>query len=389
MSLLAPSPPLRLQFFYPGSSNPLSGGQVISVQPGTFAVYNQAPFYPMITYQDALGVTQNVNPGVLDGSGSISMFLTGPTDLYVFDPNSNLVVTQKNVSAAPAVTASNPQWILQSTVVSYISSTSFSVPGNQTAFYTRGTRVLSNISAGSIYGTISASSSGGTPIVTTVTVIWDSTTLNNTVTSVALGINIGGMPSALPVQPTLTSAATVYGPTIANLNQTVLFTNSPVTLNIPAGNIFPPGGSFTIKNCVSPNLNVVGTVTIDSTPAASPIAVPGYSSKQLVSDGTQFWSIGEPWLVPSLASAATIYAPTLLNLYQTIILTAGSCTVNVPAANTFPAGGNFKLKAAGSAVTPNIVGAVTIDGTVAGTPINMGAYTFKTLMSDATQWWSV
>ena len=289
MSLLAPSPPLRLQFFYPGSSNPLSGGQVISVQPGTLAVYNQAPSYPMITYQDALGVTQNVNPGVLDGSGSISMFLAGPTDLYVFDPNGNLVVTQKNVSAAPST--SSTQWITQSTTAAYISATSFTVPGNQTSTYSPGTRVLATISSGNIYGTISSSSAtGSAPIFTTVNVVWDNNaSLNNSVTSISLGINTGGWPTAVPVPPLITSAATVWSATIGTMGQVLLFTGSSVTVNIPAGNTFPSGGTLEVKAGAN-TLYAVGTVTIDNIPAAGAVTVSPYSFKKFMSDSNQWWT---------------------------------------------------------------------------------------------------
>jgi len=248
----------------------------------------------MPTYQDALGQTQNLNPGVLDGSGSISMFLTGPTDIYVYDPNGNLVESQYNVSASPAVQSTSPQWVNQSTAITYINTTSFSVPGNQTATFSVGTRIQASISGGSIYGTIESSSSVGTPVITTVTVTWDSTVLNNSVTAVLLGIVAGGQPSSLPIPPVVphtVANATPYQILITDGFQIHDFlpTSGSPTIGgtLPAANGIPSGWQTTIKNLGTPVMTLIGT--LDGFSGATAVTLGQYQWANVFSDGTALW----------------------------------------------------------------------------------------------------
>lgn len=145
-----------------------------------------------------------------------------------------------------------------------------------------------SVTGGSIYGTITASTQGGTPIITTVTVAWDSTTLNNSLTAVALGVIPGGMPTAAPVQPTLSlSGATVTcAPTIVNMGQIILMnsTNAP-TFTLPTASTFPPGGGFAVKNINATTMTITGTVDGSTNPTLAQNAF-----KRLVSDGAAWWS---------------------------------------------------------------------------------------------------
>jgi hypothetical protein len=287
MSLLAPAPNPKLQFFFPGSGVPLSGGFVYTVQPGTDVAFGQTPAYPIATYIDALGQTQNINPGILDSSGSISMFLAGPTDIYVFDSNGNVVVVQKNLSASPSVQSSSPQWVTQSTSVTYKDANNFIVQGNQTSAFSPGTRVLATIAGGTIQGTIETSVSAGTPVVTTVTVAWDSTALNNSITAVALGVVSGGQPGTLPIPPVVPHNVATYQFTIADIGQIHNFSGSATTVGgtLPAATGVPSGGGFTIKNIGTPIMSVIGTV--DGNAA---VTLGQYGVLRLFTDSTNWYT---------------------------------------------------------------------------------------------------
>lgn len=79
-----------------------------------------------------------------------------------------------------------PEWLFYGDVPTYINSTSFSVPGNQTARYTVGRRVRTTNTGGTFYGTIATSVYTS---LTTVTVTMDGTgALDSGLSEVDLGI---------------------------------------------------------------------------------------------------------------------------------------------------------------------------------------------------------
>jgi len=94
MAIILGSP--RVQYFYPGTSNPLSGGLLYSYTAGTLTA---APTYP--TLADAgTGTNANSNPTVLDSSGSAMIVIQGATKLVLKDSDGNTVFTEDNVSTA-------------------------------------------------------------------------------------------------------------------------------------------------------------------------------------------------------------------------------------------------------------------------------------------------
>jgi len=94
MAIILGSP--RVQYFYPGTSNPLSGGLLYSYTAGTLT---EAPTYP--TLADAgTGTNANANPTVLDSSGSAMIVIQGATKLILKDSDGNTIFTEDNVSTA-------------------------------------------------------------------------------------------------------------------------------------------------------------------------------------------------------------------------------------------------------------------------------------------------
>jgi hypothetical protein len=167
--------------------------------------------------------------------------------------------------------------------VVFVDETHFSVPGNQTASFVPGTRLQATISGGSIYGTVFASSSGGTPVVTTVTVVWDSTALNSSVTSVALGIILAGVGS-LPINPPIIHTGNV---TLApsDLNHIHQFNSlTPCTAIIQDAGTVAPGSWYRLKNVSTGVVSITGQ-TIDGVP----VTLGQYNEIWPYGDGTSWY----------------------------------------------------------------------------------------------------
>ena len=248
------SPYPRFKSFTPGTGNPNAGGALYTLQPGT-AVYPGtppnwlAPAYPIATFTDSTNQTQNNNPIILDNNGEADVWLAGYTKLVLYDANANLIWSIDNVSSSSFSQATSLPWLPVPTQVTFKTATTFAVPGNQTALFTPGTRIQASIAGGTITGTIQASTSGGTPIVTTVTVAWDTTSLNASVTAIALSVIPGGGPTALPLMPVILVTATTFNFSITCVGQlfNISQTNA-VTLSLPNAAGMPSGASWKIKN---------------------------------------------------------------------------------------------------------------------------------------------
>lgn len=101
------------------------------------------------------------------------------------------------------------EWLNFGDTPTYVSTTQFTVPGNLTARYTVGRRVKAKVSAGTIYGTISASAYTS---LTTVTVTWDGTSvLDSGVSEVDVGI-MDPAHSSLPALSSLSVSGTTQTP---------------------------------------------------------------------------------------------------------------------------------------------------------------------------------
>jgi microcystin-dependent protein len=84
---------------------------------------------------------------------------------------------------------SSSEWIDPSVSgLSYIAATQFSVLGDATAGFPANIRVKATCTAGTIYGSVTDSSAGGIPQVTTITVAWDSGSLDSGLSEIYTGI---------------------------------------------------------------------------------------------------------------------------------------------------------------------------------------------------------
>jgi hypothetical protein len=166
------------------NGNPLVGGY--------WEVYAAGTTTPVTTYTSSTGLTPQAAQIFLDASGRPSnpIWLTGgtPVKFRLYSPLGVILATIDNVSgindpSGAAVALS--EWLASGFTPTYLSATSFSVPGDQTASLQVGRRIRTTNTGGTIYSTITASVYGA---VTTVTVANDSGTLDAGLSVLAYGI---------------------------------------------------------------------------------------------------------------------------------------------------------------------------------------------------------
>jgi len=161
----------------------LSGGKIWTYQAGTTA--------PLGTWTDSTQVVANANPIILDSAGRLSneIWLQGSSTykFILLDSNDNVLGTWDNISGLNDITTSVTvsEWSSTSLTPTYVSTTSFSVPGNNTSVFTTNRRVKLVVSAGTVYGYVVSSAFS---TVTTVVIQPDSTVLDSGVSSVEVGL---------------------------------------------------------------------------------------------------------------------------------------------------------------------------------------------------------
>jgi hypothetical protein len=146
------------------------------------------------TYTDEAGLIPQTNPIILDSRGEPSqpIWLTeGLSYKFVFtastdsDPPVSPIWDVDDVTGINDASVSIDQWIDSGVTPTYVSANSFTLSGDQTSAFAIGRRVKVLVTAGTAYGTITASVFAA---LTTVTVLMDSTPLDSGLSSVLLGL---------------------------------------------------------------------------------------------------------------------------------------------------------------------------------------------------------
>jgi hypothetical protein len=165
---------------------PANGAKVFTYAAGSSTKQN--------TYTDSGGGTPNPNPIVLDARGEPpnDIWLTeGQLYKFVFtastdtDPPTSPIRTIDNISGVGDNSVTLDQWVDSGVTPTYVNATQFTVPGDQTSSFTVNRRIKATVTAGTVYGYISASVFGA---LTTVTVVLDSGTLDSGLSAVQLGL---------------------------------------------------------------------------------------------------------------------------------------------------------------------------------------------------------
>lgn len=180
---IAPSP---RQQFEDANGVPYAGGLLFTYAAGSST--KQA------TYTDSTGNTANTNPIVLDSAGRTpyGVWLTAGLN-YKFvlalstdtDPPSSPIFTEDVVSGVNDTATTTSQWIASGVTPTYISGTQFTLVGDKTADFHVGRRLKFTVTAGTVYGLITATAY---TTLTTVTVVMDSGALDTGLSAVELSI---------------------------------------------------------------------------------------------------------------------------------------------------------------------------------------------------------
>lgn len=185
--------------FVDTNGRPLSGGKVSTYLAGTTT--------PATTYTSNLGTVAQANPVVLNARGAPASPIWLANDVsYKFvltDSNDVVQATVDNIVGINDTAESFTEWVASGLVPTYLTSTTFSVPGDHTDVLQVNRRIEYTLNAGVYYGYIFASAFATG--VTTVTVAPDATNLDATLSSFRYGF-ISAEDTSIPQQYTIAPA---------------------------------------------------------------------------------------------------------------------------------------------------------------------------------------
>lgn len=202
---------------------PLAGGKL-----HTFA---EASSTPKAAFSENTGTTAHTNPIVLDANGEAEIWLDGKYKIRLDDATDVQQWTMDGVAGVgfQDAAAAVDEWVETGDTPTHIDDTNLSVPGDKRGTYQVGRRLRATISAGTVYGTITVSAF---TTITTVTMVWDSGTLDSGLSAVAVGFLSVDTPS-IPGVELSEDDWTFQGNTIMEGTQTV---NG--TLTVPGAQVF-------------------------------------------------------------------------------------------------------------------------------------------------------
>jgi hypothetical protein len=192
--------PIGNSQFIDANGDPLIGGKVHTYLAGSTT--------PAATYTDNTGSTPQANPIILNALGApASPIWLGEGIAYKFVVKDADDVTLSglggdNIEGVNDAATSASEWVESGYVPTYLSATTFSVPGDQTDTLLVGRRLRTTNTAGLRYSsiTVSAFAAG----ITTVTVVNDSGTLDSGLSLVAYGL-LSPLPMSIPFLATLSA----------------------------------------------------------------------------------------------------------------------------------------------------------------------------------------
>lgn len=185
--------PIGNDQFIDDNGDPLVGGQIETYLAGSST--------PAATYTSSSGSTPQSNPIILNALGYPTLgpiWLTGGNSykFIIKNASGSVLRTIDEIAGVNDATLSQSEWLQSGFVPTYISATSFSVPGDQTGVLQVDRRLRTTNTSGFIFSTITNSvfSAGNT----TVTVANDSGTLDAGLSGVEYGL-LSADDSAIPL----------------------------------------------------------------------------------------------------------------------------------------------------------------------------------------------
>jgi hypothetical protein len=226
--------------FFTSAGLPNNGGFIYTYAAGTTT--------PQATYTTSSGATPNANPITLSATGTapqeiwltagiaykflVTDSLSNPIFSYTLDN----ILGINDFSSIPVAT----QWVASGLTPTFINTTSFALPGNQTGIFTANRRIQVVETSGTLTGVVTSSSFS---TVTTVNVTLDSGgVVDSGISVVSYGINSALSTSIPQIIVAGSNIGVVYAagiPTISN------------TAAVPAVNMVV-NGSFAVNQRVTP-----------------------------------------------------------------------------------------------------------------------------------------
>jgi len=215
--------------------------------------YAEGSSTPLATYTTSLGDVPQANPIVLNSRGepSSQIWLTSGAGykLVLTTDLGAVVITEDNIRGINDTSSSVDQWLVSGLTPTYVSATQFTLVGDQTTAFHVGRRIKLLVSAGTIYGTITASAYGA---VTTITVKTDSGTIDAGISQVSIGL-ITSVNGSLPTinYSRMTVAATATTTPLWASTNVQDWTGTPTITAFPAASqagsqriVYPAAGTI-------------------------------------------------------------------------------------------------------------------------------------------------
>lgn len=293
------------------------------------------------TYTDSTGSVANANPIVLNALGQPTTqiwFTAGQSYKVVYapstdtDPPTSPVWTIDNISGINDVTVSQSEWV-SGPAPTYVSATSFTLVGDQTSTFTKGRRVKTTNSGGTVYSTITNTAFAA---VTTVTVANDTGSLDSGLSAVSYGL----LSAVNPV-----------------IDSDMVYRKGAAVASAATTDIWGIAGDF---------VHVTGVVTITSLGTA-PYAG---AERTVIFDGalvltqnaTSLILPGATNIFTAAGDRATVRADTTANMIVTsYVRSSGLPPVGTSLPRSYLAG--LTLSSAGGSATMTIAAGQAIDGT--------------------------
>lgn len=328
----------RVEQFANGTGVPLSGAKLFTYVAGSVNT-------KQTTYTESTGVTQNTNPIVLDSSGNLPQpiwLTTGASYKFVLapstdtDPPTSPIWSLDNITGINDTTLATSEWTLGPTPT-FVSASQFTLVGDQTSTFAKSRRIKATVTAGTVYGAVTATAFGA---LTTVTVALDSGALDSGLSSVSYGI-------VAPVNPSI-NADEVHrkGTAVASAATTDIW-------SIAGDYVHVTGSTGPITSFgTAPYAGVERTVVFDSTPTithnATTLVLPGGAN-----------------IVAAAGDTMIVRADTTANM----VVIEYSRASGVPSVGTQTANTVFSGPASGSAAAPTFRAMVIADLPAAVTTI--------------------
>jgi hypothetical protein len=233
---------------------PLSGGKIYWYLAGTST--------PATTFTSITGSVAQANPIILNTRGETASpiwLTTGQAYKAVLADSTDAIIrtidniTGINDVATPAI----DEWLLLSKTATYISSTSFSVLGDETATFTTNRRVKIPIAGGNCYASVSTATYNSGTARTTMVIVPDSSGLDVSISAVYYGFFNPLYPSYDTTQVNSATKENIQKQTYVFFDTAGAGGNYTLT-TVPATTALTDGQKFSAKvNHASSNLNTI------------------------------------------------------------------------------------------------------------------------------------